>query len=385
VPTVEAAAPSASASPKPGDAASESAPALSSFDAGVNACRVVYGPVQQGFTGAARLLATETGIEMITHKGGIPSITRLAFPSLEPPFVAKTALEGERERVAANPCAVGASEIFCMDSQGAITRTPRSGGVGAVVGKGRPGSRIAAATLAGSHPILAYLAERKTPEMVLSEAFASVDGAPPVRISEEGSGATVVALAETGAGVVSMLLDGRAAMTPVHARLLGLAGGQLEVGNDAVVFVGGGAERQTAGILATGAETPSGGPLFALVPVAGESGFGMASVHLGHPPVTDEKTVWSGYPNGLDPAPVAATIGVSPIRVARVRPIEARADSPRGIELGKLDDDGGFTSYGMMATMGRPLSVELAFDAARTLWIYYTDAAGSWLERRACP
>jgi hypothetical protein len=27
----------------------------------------------------------------------------------------------------------------------------------------------------------------------------------------------------------------------------------------------------------------------------------------------------------------------------------------------------------------------VAVDAIGTLWIYYTDAMGSWLERRVCP
>jgi hypothetical protein len=376
-----------SASLKPSDASVDAPAPSSSFDAGVNACRLVYGPVQQNWIGDAALLATDTDIELITHKAGLPSVTRLPLPPVDPPSIGKVASpETEHEHVSPHPCAVGGTEIFCMDAQGAITRTPHTGGVGTVIAKGRPGSRLAAATVAGSHGLVAYLAERKTPEMILSEAFASVDGAPPVRISEEGSGATVVALAPRGAGVVALLLDGRAAMTPVHARTIGLASGKLELGSDEVVFVGGGAERQTSGVLASGRAASSGSaPVFALVPVAGEAGFGMAAIHLGDPPVTEEKTLWSMYPNGLDPAPLAATLGASPIRIARVRPVEARADAPRGVELGKLDDKGTFTPYGMISTTGRVASLEVALDAAKTLWIYYTDASGSWLERRVCP
>jgi hypothetical protein len=374
---IEAAAPPA---PKKGDAATEASAPLASFDAGVNACRLVYGPAQQAWTGDAALVAVDGAVEIITHKAGVPTVTRLALPPIDAP-VGRVTLDTEHERVSSPPCSVAGADIFCMDAQGAVTRTPRSAVLGTVVGKGRPGSRVAAATLAGSHALVAYIAERKTPEMTVSEAFASVDGAPPVRISEEGSGATVVTLAPRGAGVVAMLLDGRAAMTPVHARALEYRGDKLEEGPDAVVFVGGGAERQTSGVLALG----PAGSAFALVPIAGESGFGMAAVHLGDPPVTDEKTAWSIYPNGLDPAPIAATVGVSPIRVARLRPVTARADSARGVELGKLDDAGAFTPYGMISTTGRVSSLEIAVDAARSLWIYYTDAAGSWLERRMCP
>jgi hypothetical protein len=240
---------------------------------------------------------------------------------------------------------------------------------------------VAAATLSGSHALVAYLANRKAAGVVVSEAYAVVDDAPPVRISEEGSGATAVSVVPRDPGIVVMLVDGRAAMTPVHARNLGLKDGRLEVGADAVAFVGGGAERHTSGVLAGGG---SGG-VFALVPVAGEAGFGAVAVHLGDPPAVEEKTTWSMYPNGLDPAPIAATTGSSPIRVARLRPIDVRPDAPRGVELGKLEDSGAFVPYGMIATTGRVSALEVATDTARALWIYYTDATGSWLERRVCP
>ena len=174
-------------------------------------------------------------------------------------------------------------------------------------------------------------------------------------------------------------------MTPVHARALAwkdvLPSAQLDVGADAVVFIGGGAEPHTGCALATS----SSGAAFALVPTSAEMGFGMAAVRIGDPPAIDEKTVWSMYPNGLDPAPIAATTGASSIRVARVRPLEARPDSPRGVELGKLDENGAFTPYGMISTTGRVSDLAVATDSVGALWVYYTDAAGTWLERRTCP
>jgi hypothetical protein len=108
-------------------------------------------------------------------------------------------------------------------------------------------------------------------------------------------------------------------------------------------------------------------------------------VRLGDPPSIDEKTVWSMYPNGLDPAPVAATVGAPAIRVARVRPVDARPEAARGVELGKLDEGGAFTPYGMISTAGRASDLAVASDPVGSLWVYYTDSAGSWLERRVCP
>jgi hypothetical protein len=362
------------------------ASASPAFDAGVNACRLIYGPVEQDFVGAAALSATESGIELITASAGIPNVKHLALPPSEPPYVGRVAIETERPHVSTQPCAVAGNEVYCMDAHGAITRSPRSGGVGTVVAKGRPGTRLSATTLADTHSLVAFVAERQTSGGLVSEVLASADGAPPIRISEEGSGATGVSLAPRGAGAIAMMIDARSAMTPVHARSITLSNDVLGLGRDEVVFVGGGAESQTSGTLALGranASTPA--PLFALVAVAAESGFGMAAVHIGDPPTTDEKVVWSMYPNGLDPAPIAATKGASAMRVARLRPVESRSDAARGVELGKLDENGSFSAYGMISTTGRVTSLEVAADSTDRLWIFYTDAIGSWLERRVCP
>ena len=86
------------------------------------------------------------------------------------------------------------------------------------MGKGRPGTRVSAAPLAGSHSLVAYLAERKTADGVLAEAFASVDDMLAVRISEEGAGATGVALAPRGAGVMALLIDARSAHADLEGR-----------------------------------------------------------------------------------------------------------------------------------------------------------------------
>jgi hypothetical protein len=54
------------------------------------------------------------------------------------------------------------------------------------------------------------------------------------------------------------------------------------------------------------------------------------------------------------------------------------------VELGKLDDAGGFTAYGLISTVGRVYDLAVATDATGALWVYYTDAEGSWLQRRDC-
>src|SRR5262249_15185659 len=149
-------------------------------------------------------------------------------------------------------------------------------------------------------------------------AFVALDEQDPVRLSEDGAGATTLRILQRGESPVVVYLDTRTAMVPVHARVLSLRGNELALGTDTVVFVGGAPER---GIdLSVAAAGPSS---FAFIPMPIDTAeFGMASIAIQAPPKEDVAAVWSRYPNGIDPAPTAAT----PARdgksawVARVRP-----------------------------------------------------------------
>jgi hypothetical protein len=179
-----------------------------------------------------------------------------------------------------------------------------------------------------------------------------------------------------------MMIDSRRASTQVHARVLTFGNGKLAVGPDAVVFIGGPGERNTAASIAT----PADGAGYALLPLSQDvSTFGVATIHVDDVPKIDAQVVWSMYPNGLDPAPIAATQGHTPMRVARVRPLTAEATSARGLELGRLGADGAFVSQGYVATHGTASDVAVDVDGLGALWLFYSDSAGSWVERRVCP
>jgi len=94
--------------------------------------------------------------------------------------------------------------------------------------------------------------------------------------------------------------------------------------------------------------------------------------------------IWSAYPNGLDPAPIAATRMGKERFVARVRPEGRQARAPRVLELGSLEADGTFVSLGFVPTRGSPTYVAIAGDKG-ALWLSWVDDAGAWIERRACP
>jgi hypothetical protein len=275
---------------------------------------------------------------------------------------------------------VGAFEYSLDAATGAVQRK-RADGTSRVVATARPGTHLAAATIGDGHSIVAYLANRTTTEGVQSQAFVVLDDGIPVRLSEDGSGATSVELAPRGRAVVAVLVDARTAMTPVHARILEASGDRLSIGNDAVVFVGGTPERRTAAAIAT-----SNGKISYVLVAMAESAltFGMATIRIDDVPKDDAPVSWSLYPNGLDPAPVVATHGHETMYFARVRPALAEQRSPRILEVGRLSNDGVLTLLGVYASGATLKNLTLDADAGGVLTLGYDDDAGSWTQRLFC-
>src|SRR5262249_20799214 len=146
------------------------------------------------------------------------------------------------------------------------------------------------------------------------------------------------ALAARGASVLALTIDARTALTAMHVREIRYDG-HARLGEDVVVFVGGPGERRTAPALLV----PTSGPVWGLLPIAKDVGtFGLALVRFEDPPRVDEPTFWSIYPNGLDPAPVAATPGNGAEWVARVRPAAAEPGAPHVLEMGEVRGEGEF-------------------------------------------
>jgi hypothetical protein len=146
--------------------------------------------------------------------------------------------------------------------------------------------------------------------------------------------------------------------------------------------VGGPGDRRTGAAAAIG----PGGSGWALLPIAKDVGtFGLAVVRIEAPPRVDEPVVWSIYPNGLDPAPVAAAEAAHEAWVARVLPQSAEPGARRVLELGRVDAQGTFAPRDRVPTSGNATDVALAIDARGAVWVAWLDAAGAWIERLACP
>lgn len=130
-----------------------------------------------------------------------------------------------------------------------------------------------------------------------------VEGAPSEGLTAEGNGAHSVSLVRTDDGVVALSVQARMAITPVHARRIALASGRPLLGEDLVVWVGGGITPLTEMTVLPGA----GRDLWGFVPHERTMReFGLARLDITTAPTMDTKVTWLVYPNGIDPAPVAA-------------------------------------------------------------------------------
>ena len=361
-------------------------------------CKLVRGPAQLSFTGPVSF-AFGGGVDprVIFNREGALDLQSPVFKDPKPsggggllpkkpdsapktPFIPEQPASQERSSWPA--CAVARQNVFCMDSEGAIHRRAISGEGDTIVGRGRAGTPLAAVSLGNEHTFLALLANQKTSEGIITQAFTILNNGPSILVSEEGSGATFITLAAREKDVLAVYIDARVALTPIHARTLSVADGKLKIGRDAVIFMGGGADRRLAGAIAwSGA-----GPAYALITTTDpDDKFGMAAIPVGDEPKDDTPAVWSYYAREITQAPIAATVGVSPVRVARVRPVSADASSWRVLELGHLDGSGHFNPLCNIVESRAFTDVAIAVSPGGSVWIVYTSADGTWVEQRGRP
>ena len=351
-------------------------------DAGLAGCATLEGPVKLARPGPYAIASRLGFVDLYTNDHGKPALAGSVRVDPKPgaPTRGAPAPEPATTRGSRPPCAAAGSFVFCASSAGEIRRY-RLGAAAPeadnFVARGRAGGPVAAATISG-HPVVAYTRDATTSEGVVSEAFVESDDGTELRLSEDGAGATTLAIVPHGANALAVYVDARRGMSPVHARTISLAP-KLALGKDAVLFIAGGAEPGTR--VAAGA---SGAAAYALLPVAHDLAFGLATVKIDGEPRTDAPVLWSDYPNGLDPAPVAATTDASRAFVARVRPSAPKFGSPRVLEIGTLDGSGAFAPLGVVATEGAPANVAIEGDGAGFV-LAWTSGGTGWAARYSCP
>ncbi len=352
------------------------------FDAGPSVCRLVFGPRQEALTGPAALVAEGSTLSITVQQNGN---ARTRKEHIEPLRSAKTsgkfALKGEGAKTSRPACAAAGGFLYCPDHQGAVHRVKEGEASGPEIAHGNPGARVVAHVMPGTSDIVVgTLLTRQTSEGKLSEAFLSINGAGETRLSEDSNGATDLVLVPRGKKLIALTMDARRAMSPVHAREVSIVSGKITLGNDAVVYVGGGADQ----LIYIAGASDARGQTYAFIPAERDGKFGLATVDISSPPDIDESFTFSPYPNGVNMAPIAAASGGKVPYVARVIPVTKDVDAVQALELGMVER-GAFKSLGSISSNGSVSYVTMTLDSEGAIWLYYTDTAGSWLERRACP
>ncbi|MBK7584172.1 MAG: hypothetical protein IPI67_28725 [Myxococcales bacterium] len=299
----------------------------SATDAGANAAIELFdiGP-------AGPATATSRGVVLLTRDDQL-SVT--ALPSTVKGAPAPVSLDaGQFAAFARGPAVLGEHAFWI--SKGRLVRAKLSGGrVDVLSEDARDGTRVSAASFGGK-AVVAYITR---PASADGDAAARlwVDGGDPLRLSPEGAAASSVTLAETSRGVMAFTLEGRTAMTPVHARLLLEKGGKTALDEDVVVWVGGSAQTSTEIVAAESAA----GEVWGFVAIERDvSRFGLAALAVGERPKMGVPITWRIYPNGLDPAPISVVRACGDSWLAYVSPSEAKPGAPQELHLSSLALDG---------------------------------------------
>ena len=236
----------------------------------------------------------------------------------------------------------------------------------------RDASRVSA--VEGKHGVTVAFLGRADAEGT-SHARLWIEGKPELDLTPEGAGASSVALTRSGDHLLAVSIDGRSAMTPLHARAVRPDGAVATLGDDVVVWVGGPSQAWTETFV--GAEA---GHAWAHVPIERDvTHFGLASVELGAEPHMDSDVAFFDYANGIDLAPVATAELCGHAHVAFVRPTLSTPHSPEELVLVRSDTNEAQT----LATARVFSGVSLATVPGGGLLAYAADGR-TWARGIAC-
>lgn len=337
---------------------------------------VLHGVADVGPAGPA--VATERGVAMVTRSNDVvlAALTSelAAFGSQAPsPLTPLPNAASEFVSLGRAPAAAN-RDVFWITG-GKLWRK-RLGGAApqALAADARDGTRVAVALgPKGSSAAVAYIARSGSDHLV---ARLWVEGKPSIELSPAGSAANSVALVSSGEHWLSVFLEARTGMTPVHARRIHRA--TLQPEEDVVVWVGGSAGPFTE---LSAVATPD--DVWAFVPLERDiSHFGLARIRVGREPRMNAAVSWRLYPNGLDPAPLDAATICDRAAVVYVRPSEAAPRSPRELHFAWLDDAG--LSHSTVIARGRQFTdVSLSRAPGGGLIAYVADRR-TWARTLAC-
>lgn len=290
---------------------------------------------------AAPAAAFARGVVLVT-RGDELVISKLLQPASKSKKPAPGAFEPitrspqEFWPVARGP-AVSNSHAYWL-SRDRLVRRPLAGGPLEVLAHdAREGTRVA---VAGTPEVVAYLAQPKAraepqpprqpqglPDPV---ARLRLPDGRMLNLTPEGAAASSVSLASVGEDILASSIDGRSAMTPVHARRFRPSTGALDP--DVVVWVSG----ATQGMTELSSVGTAEGAWLLMAVEKDVSHFGLAALAVAAEPKMDPPLRWRTYENGLDRAPAAAAVVCGKPLVIYVRPADARPGATQELVASEL-------------------------------------------------
>jgi len=259
--------------------------------------RFALGPIDD-VGPAAPMTATKDGVLFVSRESRLYLAARDGKEGF-------TALKAPRElfsRYGRGP-AVGQSYAYFVSNQGELCRGQlETGEVQPLAPHARPGARVSMTHVAG-RDLVGYIGDQG--DEALGFLWAEgIRGNPPetIRLTPEGAAATAITLVPTQPHPYAVLLEGRTGMSPLHLRHLLVTARRVTPEEDEVVWVGPGSHPLTEIV-----SLPTGTKVQSFVATAKDaSHFGLAQLTLDPQASAPVEPAWRPYPNGLDPAPVAA-------------------------------------------------------------------------------
>lgn len=195
----------------------------------------------------------------------------------------------------------------------------------------RVGTRAAAVTTKSGESAVAYIALPKVPNGPLRARIWLEKHAPKtaVDLTDSGNSTLSVALLATRNGANALSLEARMGVTALHVRSVDVSSGGL--GADEVLWIGGTAQPLTE-VRALG-KPEAAFTLLAMEQDSSHFGLALLSQTLGSRQVNES---WLTFPNGLDPAPVAATTACGKDVVLFARPSEPTPKAPQELVLAEI-------------------------------------------------
>jgi hypothetical protein len=266
--------------------------------------------------------------------------------------------------------AITENRAYWTNLRGQLLRAPLEGATEpeVVADKVSVGARVSALRV-GKRDVVAFVRElEERRESLLWSSTGELLSLTPDSLT-----ATSVTLVPSGTTPLALTLEGRTSMSPVHARIVRIAPQRVSLEDDQVIWVGPGSEPLTEL-----AAVPTGpGEALALLATARTiTDFGLGHFHVTQALATVDDVRWLPYPNGIDPAPVAASVVCGAARVFYARPSDARPRSPQELHVAPIQG-GQITGSEVLArsrafndisVAPRPGGAVLTWTADRRTW-----------------